>query len=311
MKTSFLISAVVAAHVLAVGSAFLIQGCGTTRGPADLPTGERPMPPKVGLEPVEPVTAEPVEVEPAEDQPAAPDAKTWTVDATTTYVVGKGDTLSHIAQRYDLTVAEIMTLNNIANPDAIRIGQKLILPGEIDIDAPEAAPAPSPARAETRPLPAGANVYVVQPGDCLSVIAARAGVKTKALREANNLQGDKIYVGQKLAIPGGGAVAPVAPAPADAEPSFAPVSPVLQEDPADLEVPELPVAVDDELPMTDLAPEPPAAAGSASPYTVKAGDDILSVASEHNVSIADLRRVNQLSSDLLVPGQRLIIPTQD
>jgi LysM repeat protein len=311
MKTSFLVSAVVAAHCVAVGSAFLIQGCGTTRGPVTLPT-ETPMPPAIEEEiieadipvaPVKPVT------------PVAPEAKSWPVEATTTYIVAKGDTLSQIARRYGITVAEVMTLNGIGNPDSIRIGQKLVLPGNVDINKP-VKPAVATPKKPAKELPAGANAYVVQPGDCLSVIASKAGVTTKALRDANNLKGDTIFVGQTLAIPGGKkistkpaaepAIKPVAPPVAPA-----PSLPMVQEAPAGFDVPELPEAVEEALPVADLPPELPTPTASATVYTVRAGDDILTVASEHNVSIADLRRVNRLASDLLVPGQKLVIPTQD
>lgn len=50
--------------------------------------------------------------------------------ATTTkeeqvYVVQKGDTLTGIAKKYGTTVQSLVKLNNIKNPDLIRIGQKL------------------------------------------------------------------------------------------------------------------------------------------------------------------------------------------
>ncbi len=304
MKTSLLISAVVAAHCVAVGSALLIQGCGTTRGPVALPT-EAPMPPVAGEEfgktdmpivPVKPVV------------PVAPEAKTWPVDETTTYVVAKGDTLSQIASRYGVTVAEVMTLNGIGNPNAIRIGQKLVLPGKIDTSKPAKRATPALQKKPARKLPAGSNTYVVQPGDCLSVIASKAGVTTKALREANSLRGDTIFAGQTLAIPGG---KPIAAKPAKKKVPSTPSKPAVAAPSSSLAVPEIPEAIEEALPVADLPPEMPTPAESATVYTVRAGDDILTVASEHNVSIADLRSVNRLASDLLVPGQKLVIPTQD
>ena len=306
MKTSFLVSAVVAAHCVAVGSAFLIQGCGTTRGPVELPT-ETPMPPTIEEEPVKPdIPIVPVKT----TTPAAPEAKSWPVDETTTYVVAKGDTLSQIARRYGVTVAEVMTLNGISNPNTIRVGQKLVLPGKIDINKPVKPKGKKPV---AKKLPAGANTYSVQPGDCLSVIASKAGVTTKALREANGLTGDTIFVGQKLAIPGGKKITPEKPASTPLAPLVvpAPAAPVAPEAPVGFTVPESPEPAEETLPVADLPPELPTPTESATVYTVRAGDDILTVASEHNVSIADLRRVNRLTSDLLVPGQKLVIPTQD
>lgn len=43
----------------------------------------------------------------------------------TTYTVQKGDTLSAIAKKHNTTVDALQRLNNIANPNLIRVGQKL------------------------------------------------------------------------------------------------------------------------------------------------------------------------------------------
>lgn len=50
--------------------------------------------------------------------------------ANTTYKVVWGDTLSAIALRYNTTVAELVRLNNIKNPDYIVVGQVLIVKGD-------------------------------------------------------------------------------------------------------------------------------------------------------------------------------------
>lgn len=47
----------------------------------------------------------------------------------TTYTVKEGDTLSEIAAQYDTTVAKLVELNNIADPDFIVIGQIIKLTG--------------------------------------------------------------------------------------------------------------------------------------------------------------------------------------
>ena len=50
--------------------------------------------------------------------------------ANVTYVVQKGDTLSKIAQANNTTVAKLVELNHIANPDYIVVGQTLIISGK-------------------------------------------------------------------------------------------------------------------------------------------------------------------------------------
>ncbi len=47
----------------------------------------------------------------------------------TTYVVQRGDTLSAIARRFNTTTAVLLQLNGLVNPNQIRVGQRLIVPG--------------------------------------------------------------------------------------------------------------------------------------------------------------------------------------
>ena len=44
--------------------------------------------------------------------------------------IKKGDTISTIARNYSTTSKKIIELNNLTNPDKIKVGQRLFLPGE-------------------------------------------------------------------------------------------------------------------------------------------------------------------------------------
>ena len=44
--------------------------------------------------------------------------------------IKKGDTISTIARNYSTTSKKIIELNNLTNPDRIKVGQRLFLPGE-------------------------------------------------------------------------------------------------------------------------------------------------------------------------------------
>ena len=50
------------------------------------------------------------------------------VDAPTTHTVSRGETLSEIAEQYEVDMRQLMALNGILTPDAIYIGQTLTLP---------------------------------------------------------------------------------------------------------------------------------------------------------------------------------------
>lgn len=59
-----------------------------------------------------------------------------------TYTVQPGDTLSAIAAKFGTTVERLMELNGLTDPDRIRVGQVLKIPGS---DAPRYAPFPGDA----------------------------------------------------------------------------------------------------------------------------------------------------------------------
>lgn len=56
--------------------------------------------------------------------------------SATTYTVVSGDTLTSIAGRFQTTVSELVRLNNIGNPDLIRVGQKLAIEATSAISKP-------------------------------------------------------------------------------------------------------------------------------------------------------------------------------
>ncbi|ADO74485.1 LysM peptidoglycan-binding domain-containing protein [Stigmatella aurantiaca] len=110
-------------------------------------------------------------------------------DSPQNYTVRAGDTLSGIAQKFGTTTGALAKANNISNPNLIRVGQKLTIPG---------------ASASRPPSPPPSQSYTVRSGDTLSGIAQRFGTTTNALAKANNISNPNlIRVGQKLTIPGG------------------------------------------------------------------------------------------------------------
>lgn len=92
--------------------------------------------------------------------------------------VERGQTLSHIAQRYRVKIRELMALNGLSNSHHIRIGQVLKLP-----------------------FSAHGGLYTVQHGDTLSAIARRFGITEQALLKANKITNrHRIYAGQNLRL---------------------------------------------------------------------------------------------------------------
>lgn len=113
------------------------------------------------------------------------------------YTVVRGDTLSLIARNHGMTTDDLMRLNGIANANMVWVGQKL------RVSARAAAIAQPLAALAERSLAPGAaeNIYLVQPGDTLSAIAALQGTTVQQLLVDNGLpNGRFIYAGQRLRV---------------------------------------------------------------------------------------------------------------
>ncbi|MBN1583214.1 MAG: LysM peptidoglycan-binding domain-containing M23 family metallopeptidase [Anaerolineae bacterium] len=120
------------------------------------------------------------------------------VEATTTYRVQPGDTLSLIARQHSTMAEQIAQLNHLANPNLIYVGQALLIPTK--------------ASGMQRQPPAS-QVYVIRPGDTMAQIAARYNTTVWAIAQANNIVNPNVvYVGQRLLIPTGEGVAGTASA---------------------------------------------------------------------------------------------------
>lgn len=115
------------------------------------------------------------------------------------HVVQAGETLLDVAIRYGVTQDALLQVNNLASPDLIYAGQTLRIP---------VSPSPTPPAPEgSTPAPSSTPVvHVVQPGDTLVGLSYLYRADLREIRRANNLQGDTIYVGQRLIIPNPGVV---------------------------------------------------------------------------------------------------------
>ncbi|MEH7386028.1 LysM peptidoglycan-binding domain-containing protein [Bacillus sp. JJ1521] len=113
-----------------------------------------------------------------------------------TYTVASGDTLWAIANRNDTSVTELKDANGLAT-DSLFVGQVLRIP--TDVVAPTAPPPTGTVSGTTAPV--YTVNYTVIAGDTLSAIAAKNGTTVTAIKNANNLTSDMIYVGQVLKVP--------------------------------------------------------------------------------------------------------------
>ncbi|HEY52405.1 MAG TPA: LysM peptidoglycan-binding domain-containing protein [Caldilineae bacterium] len=130
------------------------------------------------------------------------------------HVVRRGDTLAKIALRYGVSVTALARANKLRNANLIYVGQRLWIPTKNS--------AASSRNTQPAASAAPGSVHVVRRGDTLAKIAQRYGVSISALRQANNIRNiNRIYVGQRLRIPGRAAQKQAASAPKVVSPKVA------------------------------------------------------------------------------------------
>ena len=205
-----------------------------------------------------------------------------TASAYFVHVVAPGETLTSIAAADGLTVAELAIANGLSPTAQLIAGSSLQIPPQqsgVTAPAPEAASsAPAGTTGDgdndaddvgssgtAAAAPAGASgAYVVQPGDTLSGIAARAGVSPASLASANGLDLNGVLIsGTVLHLSGAGIAAPAS--------TTVPVS------------------------MTTTT--------TTSSYVVQPGDTLTAIASRAGVSPASLAAANGLAlNGVLVSG---------
>ncbi|MFP4661091.1 MAG: LysM peptidoglycan-binding domain-containing protein [Halanaerobiales bacterium] len=106
------------------------------------------------------------------------------------YKVKTGDLLWKIARNYDVSVQEIINLNNIKSPYYINIGQTIRIPGE-----EEKEEANTPAEKSY-------FYYTVKSGDILWNISQKYGTTVQELVKLNDIKNSyDLYAGRKLIVP--------------------------------------------------------------------------------------------------------------
>ena len=187
--------------------------------------------------------------------------------------IRKNETLSHIAQRYGISVTSIMAMNRLKSRHSIREGKSLIIP--LPASYVVAAQKSTTRKPVALPDLSGRGyrkvVHVVEQGDSLWLISHRYGVSVSSLRKWNRKhRSSRIRPGQKIIVWLKG--------------------PTPQNPP-------------------QVAKAPPGKGqGEEIWYTVKPGDSLWEIAREFDVTVAQLSDWNQIDIHRPIrPGLRLRI----
>ncbi|MFW5772080.1 MAG: L,D-transpeptidase family protein [Phototrophicaceae bacterium] len=121
-----------------------------------------------------------------------PDNADQYVGAATTHIVARGQELGLIAKQYGVSVADIVAMNDLANPDLLFVGQELRIPvaGEY---TPSAAEAPPPPEAVGRSIlvdTTAQRIYAYEDGQLV-----RSHLVSTGRPETPTVKGDyRVYI---------------------------------------------------------------------------------------------------------------------
>ena len=206
------------------------------------------------------------------------------------YTVAAKDNLNLIAEKFATTVVEIKKLNNLTGNN-LQVGQILKVPFTKTGNTTPTSTVVT-KQTETPPPTVAANLvteHTVKPKEYLGVIAKQYGITVEELKEANNLTSNNLSIGQILKIPvkTGGEQVQNTPV----QTATTPVKPV-------------------ETKVTQPVVSTPPVSTKADPsfeHIVATGETIYSIAQKYQLTTYQIKTYNNLSSNELTVGQKLII----
>jgi membrane-bound lytic murein transglycosylase D len=173
-----------------------------------------------------------------------------------THVVKEGEYLSTIAETYGVKTSDLREWNDIKG-DKILVGQKLVIYSNKKVVE------------KKEKTTKNKTVHIVEEGDNLSTIAETYGITVEDLKDWNDLDEDKIIVGQKLVL---------------TEPKTT-----------------------KEKTTKEKTTKEKTTNKKSKTHKVKEGENLTLIADKYNVTVEDLRDWNDLEKDVIVPGQELIV----
>ena len=171
------------------------------------------------------------------------------------YVVQTGETLSAIARKHNMSIADLKKINNF-DDDSLLAGTRIKVTEPASEEVAE-------AKSETRLVE-----YVVKKGEFLGFIAKKHNISLDQIKEWNNLEDNNVKIGQKLIV-------------------------------GKVEMSEA---------VADKAKKEKQQQDAVHEYYVQKGDSLFSIAKKYpGVTVSDIKRWNGIKDGTIKPGQRLKI----
>ena len=189
-----------------------------------------------------------------------------------TYTVKSGDTLYRIALNHGMTVQELKRLNGLTS-DMIHIGQQLTVSGSQSNISNSSNKPSTGSNNQSKPNTSNggsgnsSSKYTVKSGDTLYGLGLKYGLSVQEIKSLNNLTSDTIYVGQSLKI----------------------------------------TKQTQTVTSSNSSTNTTQQSVTQATHTVKSGDTLYGIGLRYNVSINDIKKWNNLTSDLIYIGQTLKI----
>ena len=125
------------------------------------------------------------------------------------YTVRKGDTLSQIAERLNVSTHALQEANGLGKGNTLRLGMKLSVPKTKSAKSTLSKASRPSAKVSKR---AGGDTYTVRAGENDWIVANRAGIKLSVLHRLNpDVRWGSLQPGARLHVPGGTGVAAKTP----------------------------------------------------------------------------------------------------
>ena len=200
------------------------------------------------------------------------------------YTVKSGDSLWSISRKFGITVDELKNANNLSS-NLLSIGQNLIIPGK-DLDGI-------------------GEEYVVKKGDTLYSIAKKYNTSVDNLKSINSITTDSLAIGQIIKLPSTSNVASDTYIVKKGDSLYS-IARTYNTSVDKLK--EINNLTSNALAIGQVLKLPSSNTSENVVYTVKKGDSLYSIAREYGTTVDAIKKLNNITSNTLSIGQKLLLP---